>query len=231
MGDRLSFVDVHDEALMENILNHRVYDNGCKYFISKLYDLPDCDGIFYRGIYLEDKKFRMRKVKTFNGHTASRKQDGKIETRDGHHCYVPLRVLDKLTWIIASRNVGEDKKSKWLYKPQFLENYMGGCQKVYAFGKPCYDVTGLSPWSILSGLGREEHDLDQYNHKPSGFIRHLPWEESKASWGWGDEFDGKQVIALCYLYPKMTYKQIIERLAAEGATVDAQGIVHKKGNK
>ena len=44
---------------------------------------------------------------------------------------------------------------------------------------------------------------------------------------WSIEFDGKNVMALVMLKPKMTYAEILTVIQAEGGYVDSNGIVHK----
>ena len=45
---------------------------------------------------------------------------------------------------------------------------------------------------------------------------------------WSKELDGKSVIILLTVYPKMTYEEIKTVLEAEGATIDKGGIIHAK---
>ena len=45
---------------------------------------------------------------------------------------------------------------------------------------------------------------------------------------WSKELDGKSIIILLTVYPKMTYNEIMMVLENEGATVDKQGIIHAK---
>lgn len=44
---------------------------------------------------------------------------------------------------------------------------------------------------------------------------------------WSKELDGKSIMILLQVYPKMSPKEIMMVLENEGATVDAQGIIHK----
>lgn len=45
---------------------------------------------------------------------------------------------------------------------------------------------------------------------------------------WSHELDGKSIMILFTRYPKMTPREIMMVLENEGATVDAQGIIHRK---
>lgn len=45
---------------------------------------------------------------------------------------------------------------------------------------------------------------------------------------WSKELDGKSVLILSTVYPKMTMREIMMVLENEGASVDAQGIIHAK---
>lgn len=45
---------------------------------------------------------------------------------------------------------------------------------------------------------------------------------------WSKELDGKSIIILLTVYPKMTYEEIKKILEAEGATIDKGGIIHAK---
>ena len=43
---------------------------------------------------------------------------------------------------------------------------------------------------------------------------------------WSKEFDGKNIMALCIVKPKMTYNEILNIILSEGGTVDEDGTVH-----
>ena len=49
----------------------------------------------------------------------------------------------------------------------------------------------------------------------------------RSSISWSVEFDGKSILALLALKPKMTYKEILEVIHAEGGYVDNNAIIHK----
>ena len=44
---------------------------------------------------------------------------------------------------------------------------------------------------------------------------------------WSVEWDNKPVLLLVMQKPKMTYKEILDVITAEGGYVDSEGIVHK----
>lgn len=44
---------------------------------------------------------------------------------------------------------------------------------------------------------------------------------------WSKEFDGKSIMALCILKPKMSFNEIKAVIESEGGSVDSQGIIHK----
>lgn len=56
--------------------------------------------------------------------------------------------------------------------------------------------------------------------------RHLPKEELKTV-KWCREFDGKSIVALCIVKPKMTFNEIKNIIINEGGSVDNAGIIHR----
>ena len=44
---------------------------------------------------------------------------------------------------------------------------------------------------------------------------------------WSIEYEGHHILELCANKPKMTYKEIMFILNAEGGYVDSNGIIHK----
>lgn len=54
----------------------------------------------------------------------------------------------------------------------------------------------------------------------------LPWTIYNED-RWSIEFDGKSILALCILKPKMTYAEIKNVILNEGGSIDAAGIVHR----
>lgn len=44
---------------------------------------------------------------------------------------------------------------------------------------------------------------------------------------WSIEWDNKPVLLLVMQKPKMTYKEILDVITAEGGYVDSEGIIHK----
>lgn len=55
----------------------------------------------------------------------------------------------------------------------------------------------------------------------------VPPHGERFTHNWSIEFDGKNVMALVMLKPKMTYAEILIVIRAEGGYVDSDGIVHK----
>ena len=57
--------------------------------------------------------------------------------------------------------------------------------------------------------------------------KEVPPHGERYTHNWSIEFDGKSVMALVVLKPKMTYAEILIVIQAEGGYVDSNGIVHK----
>lgn len=55
----------------------------------------------------------------------------------------------------------------------------------------------------------------------------VPPHGERFTHNWSIEFDGKNVMALVMLKPKMTYAEILTVIQAEGGYVDSNGSVHK----
>lgn len=55
----------------------------------------------------------------------------------------------------------------------------------------------------------------------------VPPHGERFTHNWSIEFDGKNVMALVMLKPKMTYAEILIVIQSEGGYVDSNGIVHK----
>ncbi len=55
----------------------------------------------------------------------------------------------------------------------------------------------------------------------------VPPHGERFTHNWSIEFDGKNVMALVAVKPKMTYAEILIVIRAEGGYVDSNGIVHK----
>lgn len=55
----------------------------------------------------------------------------------------------------------------------------------------------------------------------------VPPHGERFTHNWSIEFDGKNVMALVMLKPKMTYSEILNVIQNEGGYVDSNGIVHK----
>ena len=52
-------------------------------------------------------------------------------------------------------------------------------------------------------------------------------EKISPTTNWSVEWDNKPVLLLVMQKPKMTYREIIDVIKAEGGYVDSEGIVHK----
>ena len=59
---------------------------------------------------------------------------------------------------------------------------------------------------------------DVHSHLPKE-----PWKQVK----WCREMDGKSILALCQLKPKMTFAEIKNVIENEGGSVDNMGIIHR----
>ena len=84
---------------------------------------------------------------------------------------------------------------------------------------------GTEPYKV--GLRIEDRDItvrDAYNSEEKH--RHLQKEDWKQV-KWCREFDGKSILALVILKPKMTYAEIKNVIVNEGGSVDSQGIIHR----
>lgn len=55
----------------------------------------------------------------------------------------------------------------------------------------------------------------------------VPPHGERYTCNWSVEFDGKNIMGLVALKPKMTYAEILIVIQAEGGYVDSDGIVHK----
>lgn len=44
---------------------------------------------------------------------------------------------------------------------------------------------------------------------------------------WSVEFDGKNILALLIVKPKMTYQEVLDVIINEGGYVDSEGIIYK----
>ena len=55
----------------------------------------------------------------------------------------------------------------------------------------------------------------------------VPPHGERFTHNWSIEFDGKNVMALVVLKPKMSYAEILTVIRAEGGYVDSNGVVHK----
>lgn len=55
----------------------------------------------------------------------------------------------------------------------------------------------------------------------------VPPHGERFTHNWSIEFDGKNVMALVAVKPKMTYSEILNVIQNEGGYVDSNGIVHK----
>lgn len=55
----------------------------------------------------------------------------------------------------------------------------------------------------------------------------VPPHGERYTHNWSIEFDGKNVMGLVALKPKMTYAELLTVIRAEGGYVDSNGIVHK----
>lgn len=55
----------------------------------------------------------------------------------------------------------------------------------------------------------------------------VPPHGERFTHNWSIEFDGKNILALVMLKPKMTYAEILIVIQSEGGYVDSTGIVHK----
>lgn len=55
----------------------------------------------------------------------------------------------------------------------------------------------------------------------------VPPHGERYTCNWSVEFDGKNIMGLVALKPKMTYAEILIVIRAEGGYVDSDGIVHK----
>lgn len=64
---------------------------------------------------------------------------------------------------------------------------------------------------------------DEYSNQD--IHRRLPREDWKQV-KWSKEFDGKNIMALCIVKPKMTFNEIMNVITNEGGTVDPDGTIH-----
>ena len=116
-----------------------------------------------------------------------------------------------------------DDKTGHVYRWQ-LENPRIG--NVWKEKKLCGSVpAGTPPEKVLAQiLDRDITVNDAYNSQDKH--RHLPKEDWKQV-KWCREFDGKNILALVIVKPKMTFAEIKNVIINEGGSVDSQGIIHR----
>lgn len=84
---------------------------------------------------------------------------------------------------------------------------------------------GTSPQQV--GIRIKDRDItvrDEYSSQDRH--SHVHWTIHHEN-RWSVEFDGKSILALCILKPKMTYAEIKNVILNEGGTIDAEGIIHR----
>ena len=84
---------------------------------------------------------------------------------------------------------------------------------------------GTSPQQV--GMRIKDRDItvrDEYSSQDRH--SHVHWTIHHEN-RWSVEFDGKSILALCILKPKMTYAEIKNVILNEGGTIDAEGIIHR----
>lgn len=84
---------------------------------------------------------------------------------------------------------------------------------------------GTTPQQV--GLRIEDRDItvrDAYN--PEAPQSHTHWTVHHEN-RWSVEFDGKNILALVILKPKMTYAEIKNIILNEGGSIDSEGIIHR----
>jgi hypothetical protein len=73
-------------------------------------------------------------------------------------------------------------------------------------------------------IDRDITSRDEYsNQDVHSSIRKEDWKQVK----WCREMDGKSILALCALKPKMTFAEIKNVIENEGGSVDSMGIIHR----
>ena len=88
---------------------------------------------------------------------------------------------------------------------------------------------GTAPRAVLARiLDRDITINDAYNsedrhRRPAEHIG----ADTRTLYKFSEEFDGKSIVVLCIVKPKMTYAEIVNVIVNEGGSVDSQGIVHK----
>jgi len=90
-----------------------------------------------------------------------------------------------------------------------------------------YNIGEYTPEAILAKLADKDitaHDCDIMETCKTRFVG--PRTEL-APVIWSNDFNGKSVMSLVLLKPKMTFNEILNVIRNEGGTVDACGIVHK----
>lgn len=71
---------------------------------------------------------------------------------------------------------------------------------------------------------RDGRRIEDYQSNPHRVLDRIPI----AGVLWSEEYDNLPIVLLLQKKPKMTYNEIVTAIKAEGGSVDALGIVHKK---
>lgn len=143
----------------------------------------------------------------------------------------PLRYPDKLLWVIHKESDG----SVWLYRPQVVEK--NECHTCYGRGTKAYNITGKDLYAVMDECGKDGYcykdiiDEERYTSESVNHGSGIHWTNKSGAHNmqlvkWSKEFDGKNIMALCIVKPKMTFNEIMNVITNEGGTVDPDGTIH-----
>lgn len=98
--------------------------------------------------------------------------------------------------------------------------------------KKCgYVQPGTDPHRVLAQiLDRDITINDAYDSQAKHYTPKDDGVQYRTLYKFSTEFDGKSILALCIVKPKMTYKEIVQIIEGEGGWVDDKGIVHAAAN-
>lgn len=176
-------------------------------YIAKLHDLEGARGIFASGYgpnTLHDGRCPLsyKEKNIFDGSIV------KVHKKS-------VTFPSKLLWVIYTNEDGDS----FLYKPQDLGNHE------FSMGNRAYNVTNWDDMLILTELFSSDGCLDGYSYKNNRRTFYEPKEICRTLWS--VEFDGKNILAILFAKPKMSYNDVKLIITNEGGSVDSNGIIHK----
>ena len=174
-------------------------------YIARLHDLEGARGIFISG-YGPNTLHDSRCIVKYNEKSI---YTGAIIKEHKKSVTFPSKLL----WVIYQKD-----GFTFLYKPQELGKHE------YSLGDRAYDISGWDDMFILTELFEKDGVLDGFSYKKEKKY-YIPKEPCKTLWS--VEFDGKNILAILFAKPKMSYNDVKLIITNEGGSVDSNGIIHK----